>query len=523
MKKYLLPAALFIGIVWDILFWEKVPGISYPVFMVISLTAGYFLLRMEKHEPSPKNIWLFGLVLLFSALTFIRKDIFTRLTGFALSFLFALLLSATYMSGKWLRFNLVDYIRKFLHLLGQLIALPLEFLYSGKGGRERERTGNRSRLIWQIGRGLLLAIPILIVFILLLSSADMVFEQRVEGFLQFFNLDDLVDFFVQGLLALIVASVFIGLVRYAEIHSAKTHQAEDEKPFIKPFLGFTEGATVLASMVILFGIFVLIQFRYFFSGALNITDAGFTYSEYARRGFGELILVAVFSLLLIQGIRLVMKIESGKKRKVFIALAVGLVLLVLVILASSFQRLLLYEDAYGFTSLRIYSHVFIIWLGLLLVGVILLELFKNQRFFANSVLLAATGFALTLNLLNPDAVIVRQNIRRAEGGKQLDAAYLALLSCDAVPQLVREYQSSEHSAVVRDEIGAALACQDYRLEVFGRDENRDRWQSFHFSDWRAGRFLDAVQTNLDEYEIKIGEYGSTVVSPEGVEVYCNPL
>ena len=42
----------------------------------------------------------------------------------------------------------------------------------------------------------------------------------------------------------------------------------------------------------------------------------------------------------------------------------------------------------------------------------------------------------TLNLANPDAMIVRANIAR-HGGRELDAAYLTTLSADATPELVR--------------------------------------------------------------------------------------
>ena len=55
---------------------------------------------------------------------------------------------------------------------------------------------------------------------------------------------------------------------------------------------------VLAGVALLFAAFVLVQFRYFFGGAQNIGIEGYTFAEYARRGYGELMAVAVLSLLL---------------------------------------------------------------------------------------------------------------------------------------------------------------------------------------------------------------------------------
>jgi hypothetical protein len=68
--------------------------------------------------------------------------------------------------------------------------------------------------------------------------------------------------------------------------------------------------------------------------------------------------------------------------------------LVVVILISSFYRLNLLEDAYGFSRLRTYSHVFMIWLGILLAAVIGLEISGYRRGFAMSAFFVVIGFEL---------------------------------------------------------------------------------------------------------------------------------
>ena len=122
---------------------------------------------------------------------------------------------------------------------------------------------------------------------------------------------------------------------------------------------------MLGSVVILFAAFVAIQFQYFFGGQANIHIEGYTYAEYARKGFGELVAVAFFSLLLLLGLGAITRRDTESQRKTFSSLGVGLVGLVLVMLISAFQRLALYESAYGFSRLRAYTHVFMIWLALL--------------------------------------------------------------------------------------------------------------------------------------------------------------
>ncbi|MFN3490924.1 MAG: DUF4153 domain-containing protein, partial [Anaerolineales bacterium] len=82
-----------------------------------------------------------------------------------------------------------------------------------------------------------------------------------------------------------------------------------EKRVIPPFLGFIESTIILGSVVTLFTIFVVIQFQYFFGGAVNVNVEGYTYAEYASKGFGELVTVAFFALLMLLTLSAVTKRE----------------------------------------------------------------------------------------------------------------------------------------------------------------------------------------------------------------------
>ena len=278
---------------------------------------------------------------------------------------------------------------------------------------------------------------------------------------------------------------------------------------------------MLVCVIILFSVFVGIQFRYLFSGALNVSAAGFTYSEYARRGFGELIWVAIFSLMLIKGIQAVLKMDKPQQEKIISGLTIALILLVLVILISSFQRLSLYEFVYGFSKLRTYSHVLIIWLAILLCSVIVAELIKKQQFFATTILFAGIGFALTLNVLNVDSFIVSRNINQAGQDETLDTHYLVSLSEDAVPQLVEEFKSSAHSTVIHEAIGAVLVCQNHKLETNAQDSPQNDWRSFNFSEWNAHRNLRTIEAELHQYHLVENEYSySEIISPSGMRMYC---
>ena len=211
----------------------------------------------------------------------------------------------------------------------------------------------------------------------MLGSADLVFGQRLEEFIELFNLENLPEYIFRFVYILMGAYALAGVFLHAAQQSKEERLVGEGKPVVPSFLGFTEAAIVLGSVAALFAAFVFIQFQYFFGGQTNIQIDGYTFSEYARRGFGELVTVAIFSLLLILSASGVTRRETEMQRRVFSGLGVGIVGLVLVMLVSAFQRLVLYETAYGFSRLRAYTHIFMIWLALLLVAVVVLEILTS--------------------------------------------------------------------------------------------------------------------------------------------------
>jgi hypothetical protein len=269
-------------------------------------------------------------------------------------------------------------------------------------------------------------------------------------------------------------------------------------------------------VVVLFALFVVIQFQYFFGAGANIGVQGYTYSEYARRGFGELVAVACCSLLLFLGLSALVKRQNNAQRWAFSGLGIGMVVLVGVMLVSAFQRLQLYEAAYGFSRLRIYTHIFMIWLGLLLVVALVLDLLRRERLFPLAALLATIGFALTLALINVDGSIVRQNVARAPQGKGLDVAYLAALSSDSVPALAAAFESPALPGLTRDAVGAILVC---RLHSVSQPSLGD-WRSFNLSAWWADQAVAGLRNRLDLYQVTQDQGVLKILTPGSIYYVC---
>lgn len=516
--------ALVLGWIFDFLFWKHAPGINFAIYVILCLGGGILVLMVNGIRPSWKTSLLLAPILFFAVMSFLRLEPMSMFLAYVFTLGLMALLVQSYLGGRWMQYSLSDYVTNFFKMVGSAIARPIMFRAEQK--KQTEPTadptapGKRSgwKRTWAVLRGLALALPIVAIFAALLSSADYVFAQRLDAFVKLFRLENLPEYIFRLIYILIGAYALTGLILHAGQKSRDEILIGEGKPLLPAFLGFTETAVVLGAVNLLFLSFVFIQFRYFFGGQANISVEGYTYSEYARRGFGELVAVAVFSLLLFLSLSAVAKRESAAQRWTFSGLGVLLVALVGVMLFSAFQRLVLYETAYGFTRLRAYTHVFMIWLGVLLAVVVVLDILRKERTFALAALLAALGFGMTLSLLNVDGFIVHKNIARAPAGEGLDVPYLASLSTDSVPALVSAFRDPAMPGLTRDAAGAVLACRE-QMNSSGKDDN---WRSFTISRLLADQALKQVQDLLDKYQVTDDEWPVKILTPGSVYYECYP-
>ncbi len=362
-KSRLIWAAILIAWVFDLLFWKKAPGISFLILVIITLSGGLIISLGEGIRPA-KNSWMLLIpILFFSVMTVFREESFTTFINYVLTVGSMALLAVSYTGGKWWNYSISDYVANFFKLFISTISKTL-LIFVGKDKKEVDDSGESSDLkvdnvkkgsaTWSIIRGILLTLPIVLVLAALLASADPIFNQKFEALLKIFNIDKLSEYLFRAFYILVLAYLLVGAYIHAFIASKDDQLIGLDKPWLPPFLGWIESIIILFGIDLLFAFFVGIQFKYFFGGQTNIHLDGFTYAEYARKGFSELVVVAVISLLIMQSLNAITKRQSGKQSNSFTALSVGLVVLVCVILVSAFQRLQLYESAYGFSRLRTY-------------------------------------------------------------------------------------------------------------------------------------------------------------------------
>jgi hypothetical protein len=170
----------------------------------------------------------------------------------------------------------------------------------------------------------------------------------------------------------------------------------------------------------------------------TLRAAGVTYSEYARSGFFQLLWVAGITLVLLVIFSRITALNQPSSRRAFVTLSEVAIVLTLLVVAVASMRLSLYESAYGFTMLRLYSHLFAGWTAVvfLLLAADLGGILRRRRWFVGATAITALSLLMALNVANPEAVVARLNIDHAATTGKLDPQYLAELSGDAVPTLL---------------------------------------------------------------------------------------
>ncbi|MBI3241291.1 MAG: DUF4173 domain-containing protein [Chloroflexi bacterium] len=332
----------------------------------------------------------------------------------------------------------------------------------------------------------------------------------MRDLLEWLNLDNIPELIWRGGLILIAAFWALGVLAQALWPHSRYSPLGAERPLVPPFVGLIESGIVLGSINLLFASFVVIQFQYLFGSTANITEAGYTYSEYARRGFGELVMVVMITLLILLTLSTVTRRDGRARAAVFNVLNVIMAALVGVMVVSALQRLLLYEAIFGFTRLRTYSHVAIIWLGLLFLPYLVALLAGRLRWFAPGALLAVIGFTTTLNVIDVDRFIAQQNIHYYGQTGKLHTTYLITLSDDALPELMPLLRSEDSEGV--NVLGPGLVCRAAQLK---QGYAKASWQATHLSHQAALDLLRSDPLLVRWHVYKLGEY------PYGDFVYVN--
>ena len=476
--------ALVAGIIFDYLFFEKAIGVSYPLFVAVF----YCVFWVASHKRVSFQIdfgWFLFIPILLLSAAFATHSNPVLLARNSVLIPPLLLLQTTLLVYGY-EWSSVRCVLRFMdRLIRQVFGTaPEVFLEPISLAKAVDRMAPEKRkTLKNIFIGLIISAPVLVVVIALLAEADTVFQNLIANALkplEFIGSIPLAEH--MGVIGIITVLLFgyLALVLKAKVERISESAERDSRAWDATIV-----ATVLVMVNAVYILFCAIQFTYLFGGEEVIRSIpDYTYAEYARRGFSELIVVTVINLsILLIGLRFTK--NGGKLDRTVGMLHCLLVLCTIIILYSAHSRLKLYEEAYGYTYARIFAHTFIGFLFILFL-LTLYKLWRRELPLVKAFAIAALLAYTTLNYVNVDAIIARKNIDRYLGTGKIDLDYLQELSYDAMPELTRL------SVVDNGDMAGK------KMEVFLRDKRAELrsespWQSYNFSKAKAKRILSEIR------------------------------
>jgi hypothetical protein len=478
-----LIGALLLSLVGDRLFYEAGRGLNFPLWSLLLLGAWWGVMRAGHWSASRTQAVLIGLAWLCAALVAWRDSVALNTLAILSALLLVSVAAYPWMQGLT-RGSLLEYcVLMPLYTVAQVMGGLLLLLLSDVKWR---RLSDSYSLMDRLRRGLtglLLALPFLVLFGILFASADAVFHTFLKNMFEL-NIDP-ERLWLMGFLAWLAGGLLRLLLLPEDLNLDPS--VEQATRASVPRMGALELGVALGLINLLFLSFVLVQLRYLFGGAslVRITP-NLTYADYARHGFGQLVVASLLTLPMLLLFEWLTNRENRTARRTFQVMAAGLIALLSVVMASAWYRLWLYQQAYGLTELRLYAAASMVWVGLVLLWFLLTVLPGRRERFSFGAMLLLMLVIIGLHGLNPDALIARVNLTRALQGKPLDTEYLTSLSADAIPTIL--------TYLPRLKPAQQEAIRE-RLQKHPAHQAPNDWRSWNWSRVQGKRSLKADWTN----------------------------
>ena len=341
--------------------------------------------------------------------------------------------------------------------------------------------GRTARIITGMGSGAALlrtalwSVLGITVFALLFASADALFAEWVGALVPDLGSADFAFrvFVAVGIGGIVLAGAYLAL------NPPGTDRGERAA---RPVAHRFEWLAPVLVVDAVFIVFLVAQATVIFGGHEYLErTTGLTYAEYVHQGFGQLTVATALTLLVVWAATRKAPRETSADRA-WIRVSLGLLCaLTLVVVASALYRMHVYQDAYGFTRMRLLVDVFEGWLGVLVLVTMAGGVALRAAWLPRFGLFSGVTLLLGLAAINPDAWIAQQNLDRYEATGKVDWYYLGDLSDDALPVLATLPQHLAECA----------------LAIDGRE--RDDWLEWNLGRSQARAF---IETHADDWQYR---------------------
>lgn len=457
--------------------YKNSSGVSYSFFVAGSLIYICFCLsKLGISWKKGSGFYMISMMLL-SVSTFCTDDgriiFFNKLGVFLLTI--SMLLSVVYKTKAW---NLGKYLGS-ICMSCCLALCELGTPFEDAAWYCKHKLDKKNSKYLYVLTGVLITVPLFLIVFVLLTSADAVFRNMADSLLSGFRFENV--FMVVLMIGLMFLASYCMLVFFCK----KSLQEEVKNSRKGEPLVAIPVVTILS---LLYLVFSAVQILYLFGRNMQLPD-GYTYAEYAREGFFQLLAVSILNLIIV-----LIGLYFFRPNKVLKALLTVMSACTFIMIASSAMRMIIYIQYYYLTFLRILVLWSLAVLFLVFVGVVIYILKEDFPLFRYS-MVVVTCFYLGLSFGHPDYWIARVNVESMQedrssffkGEEYKDYYYLTKLSADAAPVMLEW-----------------IADEGYELDYYYAAENEDGLNLDLFYDngdvkgRNAYRYLKNLKENVGE-------------------------
>ena len=412
MKKLIIYLAL-LCILNSVMFYGNSLGINVILYMIAFIPFLVYALKTNNKLINKKGLLFIIPIMLLSLTYFVYDNSFRLLNIVAIPILYVLMFIYTVKPT----YNIKEVIADFVNLIfGPLDEIPNFFNVIKKSYSTINLSKNNKNKL----KSILIVIPITIIVLALLISSDGIFEEAFSGIIDAFKNISIFDLILRIIITGILF-IYTGATLYNILFKYKKDEIDADLKIDS--YTFKLLFTVLN---IIYLVFDIIQIR---SLLLHRVSAGFDYAQYARSGFFQLMAISLINMAIILFSK---KSEENKYNKI---MGIIMVLLTLVIIVSSFYRMYMYENAFGYTVLRLLVYVALITEGVCLVptiGYIINNKVNILKYYIIIIVAIYTG----INMVSVDYIIAKNNINRYYEVVKIDLDYLRNEHADNIPLLI---------------------------------------------------------------------------------------
>lgn len=428
--------AVLIGLITIILFVGNNEfnyfGISVPIIVtVISASAIFSMGKVKKINYT--GVYFLGVSILLSVTyaiftNYIFREINTILIPLTLATgLYMINFSDIRLKGEDLLNNVIPnitigiFINPHVGMIGRLF-------------KDREDFNFKNSKYRGVIKGVIISIPLLILLILLLSSADEIFASIFEDTIN--NMINVISLIrTGGVLLKVVVFALVFVYIYYLFSSFKFMVKRTYKMTVTK-LDKSMVNTILVLVNVLYLVFTYVQIKYLYIKVSNFNLSPAEYSSYARNGFFQLIAVVVLNIMIILYFK--NRIDNSK---LTCSLNTLMTILSFNMGLASLYKMRLYIREFGMTQLRFVTSVFMIFILIMLV-LIAVSLWKKIELFKYCIIIGSIIY-LGINFCNMDKMIAEYNLNAK--GKGVDIEYLSTLSLDSYDVVLKAYEQGKIS------------------------------------------------------------------------------